>query len=565
MRTFCFCLVAFLLCAIAPSLLYAEKDQRQAVLDAMQEELKRSMDGLYIEGYEKPYFISYQLKHTRSSSIEARYGSIFNSGERTHAEIYVEVRVGSYELDNSGKETFDFFFSQSIPPDPSAPLDNELTALKTALWISTDNCYKKAVSDYLQRKGKKIYEAEDKKIGSFSREEKSVFSAAPTVFNFDSNEWERRTKEISMLFKEHPHVLQSKVLIKAESITRYQVNSEGTRIVDDDVIFNLMTEGISKAEDGMLLDNHRTYYAEDTEHMPSMQTIKKETLEMIAELEALRKAPALDPYTGPAILDAQAAGVLFHEAVGHRLEGERQDDEEEGRTFKGQIGQPILPEFLDLIDDPTMKYFGDIGLNGHYEFDDEGVKAQKVALVEKGILKNFLMSRSPIEGVAQSNGHGRASSNRKPAARMGNTMLLSHRTLKYDDLKKRLLELIKEQKKPYGLIVSDMDGGSTNTSTYGYQAYKGIPRIVLRVFPDGREELVRGVELVGTPIASINKILATSDTSDVFNGYCGAESGYVPVSAIAPAILLEELELQRKKEEKERLPILPSPFNGAEK
>jgi len=545
--------------------LEASEDPREAILNALNDELNRSMQGLYIEGYEKPYYISYQLKLTRSNSIEARYGSIFNKGEKTHAEIYVEVRVGSYELDNSGKETFDFFFNESMPLDPSAPLDNELTALKNALWISTDSCYKKAVSDYLQRKGKKIYEAEDKKIDSFSREDKSIYSAASGKFDFDANEWESRTKEISLLFKDHPHILQSKVFIKAETVTRYQVSSEGTRIADDDAIFNLMIEGVCKAEDGMLLDNHRTYYAADSAHLPSMQTVSKETLDMIAELEALRSAPALDPYTGPAILDAQAAGVLFHEAVGHRLEGERQDDEEEGRTFKGQIGQPILPEFLDLIDDPTMADFGEIGLNGHYSYDDEGVKAQKVVLVEKGILKNFLMSRSPIEGFNKSNGHGRAASTRKPTARMGNTLLISHNAVSYAELKKRLLQLIKKQNKPYGLVVRDMDGGSTNTSTYGYQAYKGIPRIVFRVFPDGREELVRGVELVGTPIASINKILATSDTSDVFNGYCGAESGYVPVSAIAPALLLQELELQRKKEEKERLPILPSPFNGTAK
>ncbi len=520
------------------------------------------MDKLVIEDYDKPYFISYRLKTFEGFTIDARYGALFGSNTRRAADIGVEVRVGDYQLDNTGGEIVFFPFAEGLPTDPAAPIDDNLKALKNALWLSTDKVYKKAIYDFLQRKGKKVYEAEDKKIPSFSREKAESFTGKDIPLSFDKDKWEKRMRHLSRLFEKYPNAMQSRVSLKAEKQINYYVNSEGSRIVEEDVLFNLQAEAMTKAEDGMLLENHRTFYAPSADKLPDMKTLEKELREMTAELIALKNAPVADPYTGPAILEAQAAGVLFHEAVGHRLEGERQDNEDEGRTFKGQTGKRIIPEFLDLLDDPTLESFENISLNGHYAYDDEGVKSRRVSLVEKGILKSFLMSRHPIEGFDKSNGHGRAASTRKPIARMGNTILISHKTSSRERLKEMLIELIKKQKKPYGMIIRDMDGGSTNTSTYGYQAFKGIPRIVLRVFPDGREELVRGVELVGTPLTSINKIVATSDKSAIFNGYCGAESGYVPVSAIAPAVLMKELELQRKKQDKERLPILPSPFNG---
>jgi predicted Zn-dependent protease len=281
---------------------------------------------------------------------------------------------------------------------------------------------------------------------------------------------------------------------------------------------------------------------------------------VVAELTALRAAPAIDPYTGPAILESDAAGVLFHEAVGHRLEGDRQDGEGEGKTFRGQVGRQVLPTFLSIVDDPTVRALKGEPLNGFYEYDEEGVKGQRTVLVEKGVLRNYLLGRQPVEGFLQSNGHGRSQGTSKPVARMANLIVESTKQLDDGELKKQLIAEAKRQGKPYGLIIRDITGGNTNTSSYGYQAFKGVPRMVFRVdVKTGEETLVRGVEIVGTPLSAVNRIMATGRKQGVFNGFCGAESGNVPVSTVAPAMLLQEIELQRAEEGKDRPPLLPSP------
>jgi TldD protein len=269
----------------------------------------------------------------------------------------------------------------------------------------------------------------------------------------------------------------------------------------------------------------------------------------------------MDPFNGPAILLSEAAGVFFHEALGHRLEGERQNDNKEGATFKGQIGKPILPSFLSVVDDPSLARVGSSSLNGSYRYDDEGVSARPVTLVDHGVLRNYLKSRTPVKGAPDSNGHGRAEGTLDPIGRMGNTVVRSDRRVPYPKLKEMLLAEIRRQKKAFGLIIADISGGQTNTTTYDFQAFKGMPRIVFRVDAQtGKEELVRGVEFVGTPIGSLNRIVAASDSVGVFNGFCGAESGYVPVSTVAPALLISEIELQRTRRAMERAPILSAPW-----
>jgi predicted Zn-dependent protease len=260
----------------------------------------------------------------------------------------------------------------------------------------------------------------------------------------------------------------------------------------------------------------------------------------------------------------EAAGVFFHEALGHRLEGERQNDNNEGATFKGQIGNPILPSFLSIVDDPSRRKIGATSLNGYYRFDDEGVAARPVTLVDRGVLRNYLKSRTPVKSSPQSNGHGRSEATLDPMGRMANTIVRSTKSVAYEQLKRMLLEEIRRQNKSFGLIIADISGGQTNTTTYDFQAFKGMPRIVYKVdAKTGKETLVRGVEFVGTPIGSLNRIMAAGNTEGVFNGFCGAESGFVPVSTVAPALLISEIELQRTRRAMERPPILPAPFQPA--
>jgi predicted Zn-dependent protease len=281
---------------------------------------------------------------------------------------------------------------------------------------------------------------------------------------------------------------------------------------------------------------------------------------MAADLKALRAAPAAEPFAGPAMLSGKAAAVFFHEVLGHRLEGHRQRSEQEGQTFTKKLSQQVLPEFLSVVDDPTQRQLSGLSLSGSYEFDDEGIPARRVEVIQNGVLKSFLMSRMPVTNFLKSNGHGRAQPGMMPTGRQGNLIVTSSKTVKDAELRLKLIEEVKRLGKPYGLFFEDVQGGFTLTTRFAPQAFQVFPVMVWRVYPDGRpDELVRGVDIVGTPIASLNRILLTGDTTQVFNGICGAESGSVPVSAAAPAMLFSEMEVQKRAHPRNRPPILTPP------
>ena len=298
--------------------------------------------------------------------------------------------------------------------------------------------------------------------------------------------------------------------MSADRVVRLQVTSEGTELVTEDTLYAIHVQAFTRAVDGQLLDNSRDFYAPAEGKLPDAETLGREVRALVAELMALRTAPVIDPYTGPAILAPEATGVLFHEAVGHRLEGERLHDDNEGRTFKGQVGKGVLPTFLSVIDDPTAHEEGGAQLNGRYRYDDEGVAAQRTVLVEGGVLRAYLLSRKPVQGFTRSNGHGRAQANRTPMARMANLFVRSEKRVPAAELRRMLIAEAKRAKKPYALLIKDITGGNTNTSSYGYQAFKGVPRMVYRIdVATGKEELVRGV-LADHPQERFISLLAIS-------------------------------------------------------
>ncbi len=554
-----------------PSVALAGEDPKLSVLHALRDELDRNQERLKVDDNPAPYFISYEFKKTESHEILAKFGAIYASNKDQQANLRVEVRVGSYEDDNTGKKDLSsylpFEIPVGLPVSSAAPIDQDTTAMRTSLWLLTDDTYKKALYDYLQKKGKAVFDVKKDTPDSFSREKAVQHIGPRKTLSFDAAKWEDWARRITLLFKKEKDILQGRATVNATRSTRVFVNTEGTQIADETVLFSMVVDAESRAEDGKVLTGTRTFYFPEEKRGPTWNEVETSVRGLMKELLALARAKEIDPYSGPALLSPKATAVLFHEAVGHRLEGERQMDDEEGRTFKGKEGKRILPEFLSLIDDPTLRQWDGLALNGYYHYDSEGVAAQRTVLVDHGVLKTYLMSRTPNEHAAKSNGHGRTARTADPIGRMGNTILISDAQTKYSlpALKKQLLAEVKRQGKPYGLYIEDLNGGDTNTSSYGYQAFRITPNIVYRIWPDGREELVRGVEMVGTPINTLNKIVATSRETDVFNGFCGAESGYVPVSAIAPAVLLTEVELQRKKEESTRPPILPSPFHPTAK
>ncbi|HEY3586135.1 MAG TPA: TldD/PmbA family protein [Myxococcaceae bacterium] len=539
-------------------------DPRLSILDAMKEELDRNRTRLKLGENPPPYFISYSVKDLTQAYVAARYGALFDDSTSRDRRVFADVRVGSHELDNSVNDEFDFNFSlkgTSYTTRKEAPLDDDLTALRTALWLITDEKYKTGLFNLLKKKGEAVYVVDDpKKPPSFSREKPSTYNGPVALYSFDRARWMALVRKVSARFNEAGKIFDTDVRVTADKEVRYFVNSEGSRIITEQTFYGVHIYAVTRADDGQLLDDSRDYYGFREAELPGDDQLMKDAESLIQELLALRVSPAIDPYTGPAILEAEAAGVLFHEAVGHRLEGDRMDNDSEGKTYKGQIGKMVLPPFITIVDDPTLSTLGGKPLNGYYRYDDEGIPAQRVPLVEAGVLKNFLLSRHPVDGFLQSNGHGRAQLNRRPVARMANLIASSTKQVSDAELKRMLIAEAKRQGKPYGLIIRDIQGGNTNTSSFGYQAFKGIPRLVYRVDArDGKETLVRGVEVVGTPLSAVSKIVATGKTQGVFNGFCGAESGNVPVSTVAPATLLREIELQRVVEGKDRPPILPSP------
>ncbi|WP_434381193.1 TldD/PmbA family protein [Melittangium boletus] len=541
-------------------------DARVTLVDAMAEELQRNQQQLKLRNHEAPYFISYQLKDTDQAVLIARYGSIFLDDTSRHRRLYVDTRVGAYDFDNSGPEEYAFYGAPgtSYVVNKDGPLDDSPLALRTALWLATDEKYKASLSQLLKKKGEHVYMVEDpNRPPSFSREKPVRSVQPPLAFPFDRARWSRVARELSARFAPYPELFDSEVRITADKVTRLFVSTEGSRIVSEEVMYGLHVTAVTRAEDGQLLNSARNYYAPTEAGLPDEKALDVAATRVIEELRALRQAPAIDPYTGPAILAPEAAGVLFHEAVGHRLEGDRQDGEGEGKTFRGQVGKAVLPAFLSIVDDPTLRTLQGEPLNGFYEYDEEGVKGQRTVLVDKGVLKSYLLSRRPVEGFLQSNGHGRSQGSAKPVARMANLIVESTKQVDDAELKRQLIAEARRQGRPYGLIIRDITGGNTNTSSYGYQAFKGVPRMVFRVdVKTGEESLVRGVEIVGTPLSAINRIQVTGRKSGIFNGFCGAESGHVPVSTVAPALLLQEIELQRTQEGKDRPPLLPRPTDA---
>ena len=538
------------------------------VLAAMQAELSRGVARLRLKGYEAPYFIAYAVRDYQQRSVGSRFGAPIDRNVSHNRQAWAEVRVGDYQFDNTSSDRelqFDLGDADSYDPPTEAPLDDDPEALRGTLWLLTDAKYKKALGAYAKKRGKRATTiSEDESLPSFSREPAARHVDATTPFIWDEQSLLARATKASALFKQYPDLFEGAVKVSGDRVTRWFVNSEGTAVQTERTIYSVHLSAATRAKDGMLLEHEKDFYGRALDELPDDKVLADTVALLATELRALREAPMIDPYTGPAILMEEAAGVFFHETVGHRLEGERQNDEKEGRTFKGQVGRHVLPDFLSVIDDPTVRTAGDkkVSLNGWYTFDDEGVAGRKVTLIDNGVLRDYLKSRTPITGSLRSNGHGRAEGTADPMGRMANLFLRSTKKVPVGKLKEMLLDEVRRQGKPFGLIIRDITGGSTNTSNFGYQAFKGQPRLVYRVdAKTGAETLVRGVEMVGTPLTTVSRIVATSDTEGVFNGFCGAESGFVPVSTVAPAVLMSEIELQRTQKAAERPPLLPPPWS----
>ncbi|MDE3109698.1 MAG: peptidase U62 [Acidobacteriota bacterium] len=530
----------------------------------MQSELDRSFPVLS-KADPPAYFISYTVDDRQGVTVSGSNGALLSSSEDRGRWLQVQTRVGSYQLD----DTHDIPGQQPswTSPGTDVVLDDDVPVLRRQIWRETDRQYRAAVQALIKVKTSQQVQVQTAEGAApdFSREEPHTSIGAPVEIRVDRKPWEARVRRYTAEFSASPAVLNSIATFTAEATNQYQVTSEGTKLAFGLVHYRLELYVQSKAPDGMDIDRYANFDWRDASEAPTDKEVMARIHTMLRETGGLDKAPLVDPYAGPALLTGRAAAVYFHEVFGHRAEGFRQKQITEGQTFTSKIGQQILPDFLSIKDDPTEKSFDGQMLLGYYPFDDEGMPAQDVQLIDHGVLKTFLMSRSPLVGIPHSNGHGRRQLGYVPVARQGNLIVSSSRTVTNQQLRERLIQLVKEQHKPFGLLIDDIAGGFTFTGRSNPQAFQVLPLVVYKVFPDGRpDELVRGVNIVGTPLVSLTKIVATGNKPEIFNGYCGAESGSVPVSAVAPAMLISELEVQKKETSTDRPPILPPPAHDPE-
>ena len=544
-----------------------EKDAAKVspLLPAMKAELERSMKTL---GSQDPaaYYIGYTLTDTDRVTVSGSNSALLNSDSNRNRWLEVSVRTGSYELDNTHK--VDGRQPPSGGPGTSAPLDDDPELLRRAIWLETDKQYRAAAEALIKIKtGKEVkVQTEEGQAPDFSREKPQVFTGPWVSFSLDRKPWEQKVRDYTAYFRQSPAIINSIVTFTAQAQNVMQLTSEGTQLQFGQIRYRLELFIQGKAGDGMDINRYYNFDWVDPSDAPDDKAVLAAAGQLRKEMEGLVVSPLNDPTVGPALLTGRAAAVFFHEVFGHRAEGHRQKDVNEGQTFAKKVDQQILPDFLSVIDDPTSKKLVKQDLLGYYQYDDEGVIGQRVTLVDHGVLKNFEMSRSPLKDFPHSNGHGRRQLGAEPVSRQGNLIVESNKAVTNAQLRAKLIELIKEQNKPYGLLIDDIAGGFTFTGRGQPQAFQVEPLVVYKVFPDGKpDELVRGVDIVGTPLAALTKIVATGDTPEVFNGYCGAESGYVPVSASAPAILTSELEVQKKQSSTDRPPILPPPQHDSVK
>jgi len=530
----------------------------------MKAELARSQEKLKSQP-EPPYFISYEIAEEHSLYVSGAFGKVTSSSEGRHRALNTQVRVGDYALDNT-HEIRGEFNGAFNGGSAAIPIDNDVDAIRAALWYQTDQHYKRAMEQFTKIKTNvKVKVAQEDQSPDFSREEPEHYSEAITDIKLDKKVWEDKIRKYSAPFAAYTNIYQGEAFLQAGNETRWYVNSEGSVIQTSQPAIHLFIYANTKASDGMELPRYESYFGFSEKDLPDDATVLKAVDKMIHDMEALRVAPVVDPYTGPAILSGRASGVFFHEIFGHRVEGARQKNSNDAQTFKKMIGQPVLSKDFSVYFDPTMRRLGNTELAGYYTYDNEGVKARRVAVVENGVLKTFLMSRKPVEGIAQSNGHGRGQIGLSPVARQSNLIVEVAPSAVQPDLKKLLIEEVKKQGLPFGLFFDDIEGGFTFTGRTVPNAFNVLPLMVYRIYPDGREELVRGADLIGTPLTTFSKIVAADKNVAVFNGICGAESGGVPVSAASPAIYVSQIEVQKKAKSQERIPILPAPFEGGKK
>src|ERR1700681_197841 len=443
------------LCSATPALFAGPPDtpaKRSPVLAALQAEMERSFKAM--KAQDPPaYFLGYTVTDTQRADVSGSNGAVLTSNEGRHPWLEVSVRTVTYTLDNSHK-VGERQQANGGPGTP-VPVDDDAEVLRRAIWLETNKQYEASSQALIKIKtGKEVkVETAEGKAPDFSREEPRTYVGPQVSMSVDRKPWEQKVRDYTKAFRDSTAVINSIVTFSGQAQNDYQVNSEGTQLQFGQIRYRLELFIQGKAPDGMDINRYYNFDWVHPSEAPDDKAVYAAEATMRKELEGLVAAPINDPSVGPALLTGRAAAVFFHEVFGHRAEGHRQKDTNEGQTFAKMVGERILPEFLSISDDATLKKVGNQDLLGYYQYDDEGVVAQRVSLVDHGVLKDFEMSRSPLMGFPHSNGHGRRQLGATPVSRQGNLLVQSSKTMTDAQLRAELIKLVKEQNKSYGLLI----------------------------------------------------------------------------------------------------------------
>ena len=534
---------------MASSGMKAQTAQSDSILQTLKEELNYSM----VQLKQKPvpaYFMSLRMQDSQSLSITSVFGAAYVNDNHERF-IVPNIRIGTKELDNYKFENQGIADSGNryAGGDAVCLSGGPLRQYRDEIWNSTMDRYNVAVRRYEEATAKSRTDAEfEDKAPCFSDAPvESYYEEALSPWVVDTLAWKNKLNKVCSVFKECRMLEDGVANVEFGTLRTYIVNSDGTSVVQNRRCARIMLQGMILATDGMQCPLYEDFFGFSESELPSEEELIAKAHDIVDRLLALREAPLADPYAGPAILSGSASGVFFHEIFGHRLETHRM--KKGGETFKRMVGQKVLPATFSVYCDPTQRYYGKQPLNGSYLYDDEGVKARRVQNVENGVLKDFLTCRIPIDGFPSSNGHGRASGGNDPVARQSNLVIETNQPYTDAQLREMLIKEAKKQGKEYGYFFRTVTSGFTLTDYLN--AFNVTPVEVYRIYVDGRkDELVRGVNLIGTPLAMFSNITAAGDTPSTFTGKCGAESGWVPVSATSPCIYVSKVETQRSIDQK---------------
>jgi TldD protein len=573
----------WLLAALAAVPLSAQKDD--AVLRAMVDEMQRSRL-LRTMPFAQPYFFSYALHDGDSVNASARLGAL-NGARRIRFRLpQVEIRAGDYQFDNTNFLGFGFYPGARYDVG-EFPIDDSYAVLRRHLWLATDMVYKAAIQAFSGKRAALRDVARGEELPDFYHAAPAEVLTPAPVPAIDEKEWAGRVRRISAVFLSYPAVMRSMAAFEGASGRLRIVTSEGTRVRVPEGSAALRVLASAQAADGMTLRDAAFFYALDPAGMAPEAEMERAAREVAENLTALVRAPVGEAYTGPVLFEGIAAGQLFAEVLGKNLAAPRRPVGPPGRPvpfaaseLENRAGTRILPEWMDVVDDPGQTEWNGRALFGHYAVDLEGVKAQRVSLVEKGVLENFLLTRQPVKGFSESNGHARLpGSFGVKAAAVSNLFVTATGGLPAAELRQKFIALCRERNRPYGILIRKMDFPSSASAEEVRRLLAGmaqsggaarpvsLPLLAYRVYPDGREEPVRGLHFRGLNARSLKDIVAASSDSSVFDFYdsnapfamIGGAAFVAEASVIAPSVLVDDLELEPIQEEWPKPPVAPAP------